>query len=123
MIFGIGVDLVDIDRVRKLLSKNESKFLSRCFTSDEITYAKKFSDPSKRLAVRFAAKEAVMKSLGYGWRQIHWKDIEITGGGKPLVKLHNKASDKVVENNIDSVHISLSHEDNKAIAFAISEKK
>ena len=64
-----------------------------------------------------------MKSLGEGWRQINWKDIEITGGGKPLVKVYNNASDKVEENKIDSIHVSLSHEDNKAIAFAISEKK
>lgn len=123
MIYGIGVDLVDIDRVQRLLEKNESKFLSRCFTSQEVEYSKKFSDPSKRLAARFAAKEAIMKSLGYGWRQLSWKDIEITGGGKPTVNLHNRAAQIISEKNIDSIHVSLSHEENKAIAFAISEKK
>ena len=123
MIYGIGVDLVDIDRIKRLLEKNESKFLSRCFTDNEVEYSKKFSDPSKRLAARFAAKEAVMKSLGYGWRQLNWKDIEITGGGKPTVKLINKASEKLSEKKIDSIHVSLSHEENKAIAFAVSEKK
>ena len=123
MIYGIVVDLVDIVRIKRLLEKNESKFLSRCFTDNEVEYSKKFSDPSKRLAARFAAKEAVMKSLGYGWRQLSWKDIEITGGGRPTVKLYNKASRKISEKSIDSVHISISHEENKAIAFAVSEKK
>jgi holo-[acyl-carrier protein] synthase len=75
------------------------------------------------LAARFAAKEAVMKSLGCGWRQIKWKDIEITGGGKPTVNFKNTAYDKASEKNINLVHVSLSHEKNKAIAFAVSEKK
>ena len=123
MIYGVGVDLVDIDRVRRLLKKNESKFLSRCFTNKEIEYSNKFSDPSKRLAARFAAKEAVMKSLGCGWRQIKWKDIEITGGEKPTANFKKVAYDRALEKNINLVHVSLSHENNKAIAFAVSEKK
>jgi len=123
MIYGVGVDLVDIDRVRNLLKKNELKFLSRCFTKKEIEYSNEFSDPSKRLAARFAAKEAVMKSLGYGWRQINWKDIEITGGGKPTANLKNAAYDKAAEKKINLIHVSLSHENSKAIAFAVSEKK
>ena len=63
MIFGIGVDQVDIKRVRSLLEKSGSKFENRCFTVDEILYSKRFSDPAKRLSARFAAKEAIMKSL------------------------------------------------------------
>ncbi|MDA7594998.1 4'-phosphopantetheinyl transferase superfamily protein [Acidimicrobiia bacterium] len=63
-IYGVGVDQVNLDRVRKLLSKNKSKFETRCFTKNEILYANRFNDPSKRLGARFAGKEAVMKSLG-----------------------------------------------------------
>ena len=66
MIFGIGVDQVDLNRVRKLLSKSQSKFEKRCFTENEVIYANRFADPSKRLGARFAGKEAVMKSLGKG---------------------------------------------------------
>ena len=84
MIFGIGVDQVDLNRVRKLLDKSRTKFEKRCFTDSEIIYANRFADPSKRLGARFAGKEAVMKSLGKGWRQVNWKDIEITGGGEEL---------------------------------------
>ena len=122
-IYGIGVDQVDLKRVKRLLSKSEDKFLKRCFTEQEIKYAKRFSDPSKRLGARFAAKEAVMKSLGKGWREISWKDIEVTGGGKPTINTFGRASTTVKEKNITNIHISLSHENENAIAFAISEKE
>ena len=121
MIYGIGVDQVDLIRVRKLLSKSKSKFEQRCFTQHEITYANRFSDPAKRLGARFAAKEAVMKSLGKGWRQINWRDIEITGGGKPEVILYGKAEDLKKELGVTQIHISLTHEENDATAFAIAE--
>ena len=93
----------------------------RCFTQNEIIYANRFNDPAKRLGARFAAKEAVMKSLGKGWRQLGWKDIEISGGGKPEVHLYGKAKELAKELNIDTVHVSLSHEEDRAIAFTISE--
>ena len=86
-IHGIGVDQVNLNRIRKILDKSKSKFEARCFTNHEIEYANKFNDPAKRLGARFAAKEAVMKSLGKGWRDLKWKEIEITGGGKPTVNL------------------------------------
>lgn len=121
MIYGIGVDQVDLNRVRKLLNKSQTKFEKRCFTQNELIYANRFNDPAKRLGARFAAKEAVMKSLGKGWRQLHWKDIEISGGGKPEVILHGKAKELASELNIGNVHVSLSHEEDKAIAFTISE--
>ncbi|MFL2677867.1 MAG: holo-ACP synthase [Candidatus Actinomarina sp.] len=120
-IYGVGVDQVNLKRVRKLLSKNKSKFENRCFTQNEIIYSNRFNDPSKRLGARFAAKEAVMKSLGKGWRQLNWKEIEITGGGKPTVILHGKAAEVAEGQNIKDVHISLSHEQEMAIAFAVSE--
>tara|TARA_A100000164_G_scaffold179210_1_gene159273 strand:- start:9 stop:383 length:375 start_codon:yes stop_codon:yes gene_type:complete len=121
MIYGIGVDQVDLNRVRKLLNKSQTKFENRCFTQNEIIYANRFNDPAKRLGARFAAKEAVMKSLGKGWRQLSWKDIEISGGGKPKIILHGKAKELANDLNINNVHVSLSHEEDKAIAFTISE--
>ena len=121
MIYGIGVDQVNLNRIRKLLNKSRSKFEKRCFTQNEIIYANRFNDPAKRLGARFAAKEAVMKSLGKGWRQPSWKDIEISGGGKPEVHLYGKAKELAKELNIHTVHVSLSHEEDRAIAFTISE--
>ncbi len=102
-IYGIGVDQVDLKRVKRLLNKSEDKFLKRCFTEQEIKYAKRFSDPSKRL-------------------EISWKEIEVTGGGKPTINTFGRASATVKEKNITNIHISLSHENENAIAFAISEK-
>ena len=121
MIYGIGVDQIDLNRIRKLLIKSQTKFEKRCFTQSEIIYANRFNDPAKRLGARFAAKEAVMKSLGKGWRQLSWKEIEISGGGKPEVVLHGKAKKLAQELNIKNVHVSLSHEEDKALAFTISE--
>ena len=120
-IHGIGVDQVNLNRVRKILEKSKSKFEARCFTDHEIEYANKFNDPAKRLGARFAAKEAVMKSLGKGWRELKWKEIEITGGVKPTVNLLGNASQLAQVNKIGTIHISLSHEKETAIAFAISE--
>ena len=120
-IHGIGVDQVNLNRVRKILEKSKSKFEARCFTNHEIEYANNFNDPAKRLGVRFAAKEAVMKSLGKGWRELKWKEIEITGGGKPTVNLYGNASELAEINKIDTIHVSLSHEKETAIAFVVSE--
>jgi len=120
-IHGIGVDQVNLNRVRKILEKSKSKFETRCFTDHEIEYANKFNDPAKRLGARFAAKEAVMKSLDKGWRELKWKEIEITGGGKPTVNLLGNAAQLAQVNKIGTIHISLSHEKETAIAFAITE--
>ena len=79
-ILGLGVDLADIGRVERMLDKYP-RFADRCFTPHEREYAFRFAKPSRRLAARFAGKEAVMKSLGTGWRRIRWQEIEITGGG------------------------------------------
>ena len=122
-IHGIGVDQVNLNRIRKILDKSKSKFEARCFTSHEIEYANKFNDPAKRLGARFAAKEAVMKSLGKGWRDLKWKEIEITGGGKPTVNLYGNASQLAETNKVGTIHVSLSHEKETAIAFVISENK
>ena len=121
MIIGVGSDLIDIRRIAKTLERYPGKFEKRCFTEHEVKYANRFSDPAKRLGARFAAKEAVMKSLGKGWRDLKWREIEITGGGKPNVKLYGKALDLAESNNISTIHVSLSHEKETAIAFAISE--
>ena len=120
-IHGIGVDQVNLNRVRKILEKSKSKFEARCFTNHEIEYANKFNDPAQRLGARFAAKEAGMKSLGKGWRELKWKEIEITGGGKPTVNLYGNASELAEINKIDTIHVSLSHEKETAIAFVVSE--
>jgi holo-[acyl-carrier protein] synthase len=89
-IIGTGIDLAEIERVGSLLAKYP-RFAERCFTEHEREYAFRFAKPERRLAARFAGKEAVMKSMGTGWRRIRWRDIEITGGGKPTVRISGTA--------------------------------
>lgn len=119
-IVGIGIDLAEIDRVEKLYGKYPDRFLARCFTEHEQAYASRFANPSRRLAARFAGKEAVMKSLGRGWRQLRWKDIEITGGGKPTVNLSGTAARRADQLGVSEVHVSITHTDVTAMVLAIS---
>src|SRR5690554_6390668 len=90
-IIGHGVDLADIDSVDAVYRKHP-RFLERCFTPHEREYALRFANPARRLAARFAGKEAVMKSMGVGWRPIRCTDREITGGGPPRVRLSGNAA-------------------------------
>ena len=80
----MGVDLADISRVESLLERYP-RFAERCFTEHERSYARRFASPARRYAARFAGKEAVMKSLGTGYRRIRWTDVEITGGGNHTI--------------------------------------
>ena len=128
-IYGIGVDQVDLKRVKRLLNKSEDKFLKRCFTEQEIKYAKRFSDPSKRLGARFAAKEALSKSFGTGIRDnLSFKDIEILNDkmGKPFF-YKSKKIDKIIKKKFKikkyDLFLSLSDEKDHSIAFTILVKR
>ena len=92
MIKGTGIDIVEIDRFKKAVERN-SNLIERIFTDKEIKYCKERNKPHLHFAVRFAAKEAVAKSMGIGMRNIKWKDIEIIRmtSGKPTIMLHNRA--------------------------------
>ena len=116
----MGVDLAEIGRVRRLLRKDPERFRERCFTDHEWAYAHRFKDPSQRLAARFAGKEAVMKSLGVGWRHVPWRDIEITGGGAPTVRLSGKAAARAASIGVTRVLVSITHTDGQALVMALS---
>ena len=116
---GLGVDLTDIDRVARVLKKYP-RFAERCFTEHEREYAFRFARPERRLAARFAGKEAVMKSMGTGWRRIRWKDIEITGGGKPTVRLSGNAARRAEMLGVTEVLVTITHTDTYALVMAIA---
>lgn len=118
-IIGIGTDAADIGRVQRLYQKYPH-FAERCFTEAERNYAHRFARPARRLAARFAGKEAVMKSMGIGWRRIRWKDIEITGGGAPQVILFGTARQRADRLGISRVLVSITHTDNLALVQAIA---
>lgn len=119
-IVGMGVDLAEIDRVRRLLDKDPVRFKERCFTDHEWSYAHRFKDPSQRLAARFAGKEAVMKSLGVGWRHVRWTDIEISGGGAPRVRLSGRAAARAESIGVSRVLVTITHTDTQALVMALS---
>jgi holo-[acyl-carrier protein] synthase len=118
-ILGLGVDLADIDRVERVLEKYP-RFAQRCFTDHEQEYAFRFAKPSRRLAARFAGKEAVMKSLGTGWRRINLKEIEITGGGKPTVRMFGRAARRAEMMGVTEVLVTITHTDTSALVMAIA---
>ena len=126
MILGTGVDIVEIDRVKKAANKWKDKFLTRVFTNNELKYAngKKFS--YQHLAARFAAKEAVLKALGNGWtNRVEWKDIEIwnDASGKPNVRLSGEVQKVCKKLGVNDILISMSHTRTYAVANAILIKK
>lgn len=118
-IVGVGVDLAEIDRVASVLDKYP-RFAQRCFTEHEQAYAFRFAHPARRLAARFAGKEAVMKSMGTGWRRIRWTDIEITGGGKPTVNIFGTAQARADLLGVVAFEVSITHTDDQAMVFAIA---
>jgi holo-[acyl-carrier protein] synthase len=118
-IVGLGVDLADISRVERLLDRYP-RFAERCFTDHEREYAYRFASPARRLAARFAGKEAVMKSMGTGWRRIGWKEIEITGGGKPTVRMFGSAARRAATLGITDVLVTITHTDTSALVLAVA---
>ena len=126
MIIGIGVDIIEIERVRHAIQNNKN-FLSKLFTERELDYFISRNMNSEVIAGNFAAKEAVSKALGTGIRGFSFKDIEILRNelGKPEVILHNGANligNKLVGNNNSlRVHLSISHNNSSAIAYSVLE--
>lgn len=118
-IVGMGIDLADIERVRLVLEKYP-RFAERCFTEHEREYAFRFAKPERRLAARFAGKEAVMKSMGTGWRRIRWQDVEITGGGKPTVRVFGTAARRAEMLGVTGFEVTITHTDKDAMVFAIA---
>ncbi len=119
MIKGIGIDIIEVERIKKTLDKKSKKFLYKVFTELEIITCRKKRKPEIFLAGRFAAKEAVIKALGSVLKQKPaWKEIEIVTGfkGLPKVKLSGQLNQKLKKSTI---LISISHTDNLAIALAI----
>ena len=121
MIKGIGTDIVEIDRIEKVA--NREGFLEKIFTIREIEHLRKRNMRPEYIAGRFAAKEAIVKALGTGFRGISFKDIEIENDelGKPIVILRDKAEELVSKEGMYNVHLSISHGRDSAIAYVIWE--
>ncbi len=123
MIYGIGIDLVKIERMREAADKWGRKFLERIFAESEIKYCYERKEPYLSLAVRFAAKEALIKAIG-SEVFVPLTDIEIMNfeNGKPLIKAKGKLEEFFREKSIKHCHLSLSHEKEFGIACVILEQ-
>lgn len=124
MIVGIGVDLEKVKRIRVAMERHGDRFVRRIFTPSEVAYAEDSARPYQSYAVRFAAKEATMKALGTGWNcGVRWVDIEVANQpeGRPLLQLHGKAAETAQKLGCHSLHLSLSHTCETALAEVILE--
>ena len=124
MIKGIGVDIVNINRMARAVDRWGSRFLERIFTSAEIERCGKRARPAQCFASRFAAKEAFAKALGLGMRQgLRWRDIEVVQDhfGKPGLQLHHKAQKLLEAMEAKITWLSLSDEGDSALAVVILE--
>lgn len=122
MIFGVGIDIVEIRRIKEVLEEH-SNFLEKNFSKNEMEYFKRRNLRPEFIAGRFAAKEAVSKALGTGFSGFEIKDIEIdrTASGKPTVVLKGKAKLIAQKYGEYKIHVSISHGLDSAVAYAVME--
>jgi holo-[acyl-carrier protein] synthase len=121
-----GIDLVDFPRIEEMVKEHDKRFLDRVFTSAEQAYADSNKNRIEKLAGRFAAKEAVLKLVGTGWRgKIAWTDIEIINNpaGQPLVTVSGEVKRLVDKLGIKQISVSITHTANFAIASAVALTK
>ena len=118
---GIGTDLVDIDRMREVLTRTPG-MVGRLFCPDEQAYAESSADPARPYAARFAAKEAVLKSLGLGLGGMRFTEIEVVRfpDGHPEILLHGDAAEVARSHGAGRFLISLSHTDTLAQATVVA---
>ncbi|MBN2560577.1 MAG: holo-ACP synthase [Phycisphaerae bacterium] len=118
-----GIDLIECQRVEHVWRQHPERFLARILTPAERRYCERRKNPLPNIAGRFAAKEAVMKVLGTGWRgQIAWTDIEVTNdkAGQPHVTLSGHSRLVARELGISRILLSITHTENYAAASAIA---
>ena len=121
-----GIDLVDFPRIEKMVADHGSRFLDRIFTSEEQKYANANKNGTEKLAGRFAAKEAILKLLGTGWRgKIKWTDIEVINNelGQPKVNLSGEVQKIAEKLGVKQISISITDTANFAIASAVALTK
>ena len=122
-ILGIGTEIVECVRIGRMIEQHGELFLQRVYTVREIRYCQGRKRAIEHFAGRWAAKEAILKALGTGWRRgISWRDIEVRNdtGGKPTVALRGGARDVVEQLGVGEILVSISHCRTHATAFAIA---
>ncbi|RII30573.1 MAG: 4'-phosphopantetheinyl transferase [Geobacter sp.] len=124
MIYGIGTDIVSIERFQRFVDQGNTSLLHRLFTAQEYELCSSRKDAAACFAARFAAKEAFLKALGSGLRDgMSWKEMEVVkdGQGKPELTLSGTASEIFGKKSLDKIYLSLSHDGGHAIAMVVLE--
>jgi holo-[acyl-carrier protein] synthase len=124
MILGVGIDMIEVERVIEKIDKNNG-FKEKVFSENEITFCESKKNKKENYAARFAAKEAFLKATGLGLMLGHQlSDIEVVNDdyGKPSINLKGDIKLKALENNWNKIHLSLSHLQNTACAVVIIEQ-
>ena len=126
MVIGTGIDIVNIERIERLMTRWGDLFRGRVFTDGEIARCQRQARPSECFAIRFAAKEAFLKAIGLGYREgIRWTDIEVVNDslGKPSLLFHRRARDLFQILRIRQAFLTLSHDRPYAVAHVLLEGK
>jgi holo-[acyl-carrier protein] synthase len=122
-VVGIGTDIIECLRIAQMIERHAEQFISRVYTEHEIQYCQSRKAATQHFAGRWAAKEAVLKAMGTGWRRgISWRDVEVRNesGGRPVIVLRGGARDVVDKLGIAQMLISISHCRSHATAFAVA---
>ena len=125
MVIGVGIDVVQNQRIRESLEKFGARFLNRIYTEIEAGYCNKCADPGIHFAARFAAKEAAFKALGTGWAAgVKWKDVEVQrlASGQPELHLYGEALVRATSMGATRFHVSLTHDQLVSCAVVLLEK-
>jgi len=124
VVVGIGIDVVEIARIRRLMDRWQDRFLHRVFTEAEVAYALRRLDPAQHLAARFAVKEATLKALGIGLSMgVRWREMEVRRGRgqPPQLTLSGRTAELGEARGIRRLHVSLSHDAGLAVAQVLAE--
>ena len=124
MVLGVGIDVIQNERIRQSLEKFGTRFINRIYTEIETGYCNNCADPGIHLAARFAAKEAAFKALGTGWAAgVKWKDIEVQrlASGKPELHLYGEALAHATSLGATRFHVSLTHDQLVSCAVVLLE--
>jgi holo-[acyl-carrier protein] synthase len=124
MVIGIGIDVIQNDRIAGSLERFPDRFTARIYTDGETGYCKGCANPALHFAARFAAKEAAFKALGTGWAKgVHWKDVEVERlrSGQPQLILHGGALKRAAELGATRFHVSLTHDQLISAAVVVIE--
>ena len=124
-VLGIGVDMVEVERIQHSLDRFGERFMKRVFTEGEIAYCVSMKFPARHFAARFAAKEAVSKAFGTGiGKAMGWRDIDVhkKESGEPFLVFSGPAEELAAKRGVTSALITLSHTEHHAIACVVLEQ-